>query len=221
MLDIEKNAFNILNSIPPNVELVLVTKTISLENILKVLNCGIKNIGENKVQEALIKYDVLKNHNIKFHLIGHLQKNKVNKAVRIFDLIQSVDSLEIASLINDKAKEINKVQDILIQINISEEETKSGFLNNDNLLDDLFKISKMKNINVKGLMTIAKNTQDENILRNNFSSLRNIKENINNKNIFSNQLEILSMGMSNDYKIAIEEGSNMIRLGRAIFGERL
>jgi len=219
MLDIGKNVSFVLSSIPSNVELVLVTKTISLENIKKALSYGIKNIGENKVQEALTKYDSLKDYAIKWHLIGNLQKNKVNKAVKIFDLIQSVDSVDLAYCINEKSKQINKIQDILIQINISKEESKNGFY--EDAFEDLSKISKMNNINVKGLMTIAKNTDDENILRKTFSDLRNLKNKINDKNIFPNKLEILSMGMSNDYKIAIEEGSNMIRLGRAIFGERL
>lgn len=221
MLDIEKNISDVFSSIPSNVELVLVTKTIILENIIKALNFGIKNIGENKVQEALSKYDSLKDYNVKWHLLGHLQTNKVNKAIKIFDLIQSVDSIELASCIDEKSKQINKVQDILIQINISEEESKSGFYKNENLFDTFSKMSKMKNINVKGLMTIAENTNDQNTLRKRFSDLKNLKNDINNKNIFPNKLETLSMGMSNDYKLAIEEGSNMIRLGRAIFGERL
>jgi len=221
MLDIEKNISNVLNSIPSNVELVLVTKTVSLENIVKALSFGIKNIGENKVQEALSKYDNLKTYKVKLHLLGNLQKNKVNKAVKIFDLIQSVDSVELASIINEKSKQINKVQDILIQINISEEENKHGFYINDNLFEKLSIISKMQNINVKGLMTIGKNTEDQKILRSYFSNMKNLKEDINRKNIFPNKLEILSMGMSNDYKTAIEEGSNMVRLGSAIFGEGL
>lgn len=221
MLDIENNILSILKSIPSNIELIAVTKTVSIENIVKALNCGIKSIGENRLQEALLKYEKLKSFDIKWHLIGSLQNNKIGKAVKIFDLIQSVDTVNLAETINKKASEINKTQNILIQINISEEETKSGFINNEDLFENLYKISKMNNISVKGLMTIAKNTDDKNSIKKSFSDLKNLKSYINNKKIFPKNLEVLSMGMSNDYNLAIEEGSNMIRLGKAIFGDRL
>lgn len=216
---IKDNIEKILGSVPQNVTIIAVTKTVGIEKIKDAVMNGITNIGENRLQEALGKYDDLKSLGLVWHLIGSLQTNKAKKAVEIFDLIHSVDSYNLASVIDKEAQKINKKQDVLLQVNISKEETKRGFFVSEleNILPDL---SKLGNINVKGLMTIAPDTNDENFIRDCFIQTRNLKNKINELNYFSHKLETLSMGMSNDYTIALEESSTMIRLGRAIFGDR-
>lgn len=218
-MNIEDNVKNFLQEIPEDVVLVAITKTVDVEKIKQAIKSGITQIGENKVQEALSKYSDLKEFNLKWHLVGSLQTNKVKKAVQIFDLIHSVDTLKLAEVINKEALNINKMQDVLLQVNVSKEETKSGF-DIDNIFDFLPEISKLQNIKVRGLMTIANNTLDESQIRLCFRKLKNLEEEINKKAFFNDKLTELSMGMTNDFKIAIEEGSSIIRLGRAIFGER-
>lgn len=218
-MDIEDNVKHFLQELPKNVTLIAVTKTVDVDRIKVSIKAGVTDIGENKVQEALSKYSELKDFNLKWHLIGSLQTNKVKKAVQIFDLIHSVDTLKLAEVIDKESFNINKMQDVLLQVNVSKEETKSGF-EIENLFEVLSKLSKLKNIRVRGLMTIANNTQEEIQIRDCFKKLRNLKEEINNKAFFENELTLLSMGMTNDYKIAISEGASMVRLGRAIFGNR-
>jgi pyridoxal phosphate enzyme (YggS family) len=218
-LDIEDNVKHFLQELPKNVTLIAVTKTVDVDRIKVSIKAGVTDIGENKVQEALSKYSELKDFNLKWHLIGSLQTNKVKKAVQIFDLIHSVDTLKLAEVIDKESFNINKMQDVLLQVNVSKEETKSGF-EIENLFEVLSELSKLKNIRVRGLMTIANNTQEEIQIRDCFKKLRNLKEEINNKAFFENELTLLSMGMTNDYKIAISEGASMVRLGRAIFGNR-
>lgn len=218
-MNIEDNVKNFLQEIPEDVVLVAITKTVDVEKIKQAIKSGITQIGENKVQEALSKYSDLKEFNLKWHLVGSLQTNKVKKAVQIFDLIHSVDTLKLAEVINKEALNINKMQDVLLQVNVSKEETKSGF-DIDSIFDFLPAISKLQNIKVRGLMTIANNTLDESQIRLCFRKLKNLEEEINKKAFFNDKLTELSMGMTNDFKIAIEEGSSIIRLGRAIFGER-
>ncbi|MFN8576808.1 MAG: YggS family pyridoxal phosphate-dependent enzyme [Candidatus Sericytochromatia bacterium] len=216
---VEENIKHFFEEIPSSVEIIAVTKTVDVDRIKLAAKAGIKNIGENKVQEALNKFNDLKDFNLKWHLIGSLQSNKAKKAVEIFDLIHSIDSVKLANVVNKEAEKLSKVQNVLLQVNVSREETKSGFS-----IEDLFKalteLSCLKNLNIIGLMTIGSNTDDENQIRFCFSELRKIKDKINKDKYFKNELNILSMGMSNDYKIAIEEGANFVRLGRAIFGER-
>lgn len=218
-MNIEDNVKNFLQEIPEDVVLVAITKTVDVEKIKQAIKSGITQIGENKVQEALSKYSDLKEFNLKWHLVGSLQTNKVKKAVQIFDLIHSVDTLKLAEVINKEALNINKMQEVLLQVNVSNEETKSGF-DIDSIFDFLPEISKLQNIKVRGLMTIANNTLDESQIRLCFRKLKNLEEEINKKAFFNDKLTELSMGMTNDFKIAIEEGSSIIRLGRAIFGER-
>lgn len=218
-MNIEDNVKHFLQELPENVTLIAVTKTVDVDRIKVSIKAGVTNIGENKVQEALSKYSELKEFNLKWHLIGSLQTNKAKKAVQIFDLIHSIDTLKLAEVINKEALNICKVQDVLLQVNVSKEETKSGF-EIENLFEVLSELSKLKNIRVRGLMTIANNTQEENKIRDCFRKLRELKEEINNKAFFENELTLLSMGMTNDYKIAISEGTSMVRLGRAIFGDR-
>lgn len=221
MVSIKEKVKFFLESIPKDITIIAVTKTVDTDRIVEAIDAGINNLGENRVQEAEIKFSELKDYNLKWHLIGSLQKNKVKKSVRIFDLIHSVDSVDLAKQINIEAEKINKLQNVLLQVNTSAEITKSGFsLDEEFLFSSAIEISKMKNISVKGLMTIATNTSDKTLVKDCFVNLRNLLDKLNKKNIFEHQLDILSMGMTDDYDLAISEGSNMIRIGRAIFGNR-
>lgn len=216
---IEENVSHFLREIPKSVTIIAVTKTIGVENIKRAVLAGLNNVGENRVQEAIDKYQELKDLKLTWHLIGSLQSNKIKKALQIFDLIHSVDKVRLAEEINKEAQKIGKKQEILLQVNVSGEESKSGF-SIEELKLGLPEIAKMEHLLVKGLMTIAPNTEDEKLVAYCFSSLKKLLTEINEKKYFEKNLDILSMGMSNDYKIAIVEGSSMIRLGRAIFGER-
>ncbi len=216
---VEENTKYFVSNTPDSVTLIGVTKTKGIEDIKRAVRAGIKNIGENKVQEALEKYQELKDLDLIWHFIGRLQTNKVKKSVEIFDLIHSVDRINLAEEIDKEASKLNKKQKVLLQVNTSGEESKAGF-SIDDLIESLPKIVQMNSLDVVGLMTVAPATEDESLLRKCFSSLRELKDKINESKYFTQELKILSMGMTGDYAIAIEEGSTMIRLGRAIFGER-
>lgn len=206
---------------PDEITLVAVTKNRSLAEIKEVVSCGIYNIGENRVQEAVKKICWAKEQlpgfrNIRWHMIGHLQTNKVKEAVENFDLIQSVDSLKLAERIELAASKINKVQDILIQVRTSLEPTKTGV--QPYMVSDLLKeISRLKYIRIRGLMTIAPLVKQAEEARPYFRELRMLREELSTDKDLGVRLEILSMGMTNDFWVAIEEGATMIRLGRAIF----
>lgn len=204
---------------PEEITLVCITKGVDVEKIKEIIALGINNIGENRVQEALKKFEklqipVYRSGKINLHMVGHLQKNKVKYAVRIFDLIHSVDSLELAYEINKQAEKINKVQDILIQINSSGEKTKFGVKPED-LFSLANEVLKLKNLNLKGLMTIAPIVKNPEETRPYFRKVKELFDEFNH--LTNNQLTILSMGMSQDFEVAIEEGANMVRIGRAIF----
>ena len=208
---------------PEEISIVAVSKGRNLQEIREVASAGITEIGEIRVQEAVFKLNELTDQRlpagqagIKWHMVGHLQTNKAKEAVKIFDLIQSVDSLHLAAEIDKQAAKINKVQDILIEIKTSTEATKLG-LKPDAAIEVIKEIIKLKNINVKGLMTIAPLTGDPEKARPYFRMLRELRDEINQCSADSLQLKVLSMGMSDDFEVAIEEGSNMVRLGRAIF----
>ena len=200
-----------------NFTCVAVSKTKPVDDIEKIYNLGHKEFGENKVQELLEKYDKLPK-DIKWHMIGHLQTNKIKKLIPIISLIHSVDSLKLLKKINNEAIKINKVISCLLQINISNENNKYGFsidqireiFNNETLKDFKF-------IRIKGLMGMASFTENKNQIRIEFNNLKKIFDELKIK---YPELKIISMGMSGDYKIAIEEGSNMIRIGSKIFGKR-
>lgn len=199
-----------------NITLVAVSKTFPEDDISYLNDIGHLDFGENKVQELKAKYENLKHKNIKWHLIGHLQTNKVKYVSEFVHLIHSVDSLKLAEVINDQAMKHNRIIDVLIQVNTSNEEQKSGINPEDtkNLCEE---IAKLNNIRIKGLMTIGMFTDDEDIIRANFKVLKSVYDEL--KQIYTS-FEYLSMGMTSDYKIAIEEGSNMLRIGSAIFGYR-
>lgn len=194
-----------------DVTLVAVSKTKSNEKILEAYNLGIRDFGENYVQELTTKMDTLPK-DIKWHMIGHLQTNKVKDLVkRNIYLIQSVDSIKLAKEINKEAQKQEKNINILVEVKTSSEESKTGIPPEelDNLIQEL---KELPNINLLGLMTIGPNTEDEEEVRKAFKLLKEQKDKYN--------LNILSMGMTNDYKIAISEGSNLIRIGTKIFGPR-
>ena len=199
--------------------LLAVTKTHGVDKIMEVYNYGLRDFGENKVQELLDKKDELPD-DINWHLIGHLQTNKVNKIVGEVCLIHSVDSLKILKKINNRAKKLSIVQDCLLQINISKEESKSGFYEED--IEDIINQAKeLENIKIRGLMTMAPNTEDVSVIRSCFKGLKKIFDNLSDLSYNNIEMEYLSMGMTHDYKIALEEGANIIRVGSKIFGKRM
>ncbi|WP_162288514.1 YggS family pyridoxal phosphate-dependent enzyme [Tissierella sp. P1] len=200
------------------VELIAVTKTIDIDRINETIRVGISNIGENKVQELEKKYDLI-GDTVNYHMIGHLQTNKVKNIIGKTKLIHSLDRLSLAKELDKRSKNSDIITDVLVQVNVAEEESKFG-LKVEEVLYFIEEILDLKNIKVRGLMTIAPNTTDEILLRKVFRTLYNLKENIINKNYENLSMDYLSMGMTNDYELAIEEGSNMIRVGSAIFGKR-
>ncbi|MBU1125758.1 MAG: YggS family pyridoxal phosphate-dependent enzyme [Candidatus Omnitrophica bacterium] len=211
-----------MNRAPSDVCIVAVTKTRSAQEIREVLRAGILDIGESRVQEASRKIEELKAAGeipaqTRFHMIGHLQTNKVKEAVRLFDLIQSVDSIRLAKAIDKEAANIGKVQDVLIEVKTSAEATKYGVLPED-MPRVITEIVSLKNVSIKGLMTIAPLVDDPQEARPCFRKLRELREHLRDTGYgIPDTLSVLSMGMSDDFEAAIEEGATMVRLGRVIF----
>ena len=197
------------------VTLIAVTKNHSVELMQEAVDGGAKNIGENRVQEAAEKFLTL-NREVTKHLIGHLQTNKVKQAVKLFDLIQSVDSEHLALAIDKAAETVGKVQDILIQVNLAKEDTKSGVYE-ENLQSLISTVDELKNLRLRGLMMIAPNYSDVEECRPLFRRMRKIFEKIREGR---KDFDFLSMGMTHDYKVAVAEGANVVRVGTAIFGAR-
>ncbi len=200
------------------VTLIAVSKTKPVEMLKEVYDTGIRNFGENKVQEMCEKMDVLP-EDIKWHMIGHLQRNKVKYIAGRTELIHSVDTYRLAEEINIQAKKKNIIIPILVEVNIAGEESKFGTSAEDAMLlvED---ISKLENVRIKGLMTIAPYVEDAEENRPYFRKIKQLAVDIANKNIDNVSMEILSMGMTGDYMVAIEEGSTMVRVGTGIFGAR-
>ena len=220
---IVKNYQKIREEIPDNVTIVLAGKTRTMGEIEEIIAAGATDIGENYVQEAEKMYDSLgeKAKKVRWHMIGHLQKNKINKALRIFDVIQTVDSLEKAVDIDKKAHVIGKQVSTYLEINIGSEMTKAGIKPEYEVVENLVrKISKLEHLNLEGLMTMGPRFGDPEDSRPYFRKTKDIFEKIRALNLPNVNMKYLSMGMSNSYKVAIEEGSNMIRLGTVVFGER-
>lgn len=201
------------------VTLIAVSKTKPVDMLQKVYDAGIRCFGENKVQELCGKIDELPG-DIKWHMIGHLQRNKVKYIIDKVDLIHSVDTYRLAEEINIQAKKKNIIVPILVEVNIAGEESKFGTSEEDAILlvED---ISKLENIRIKGLMTIAPYVVDSEENRAFFRKIKQLSVDITNKNIHNVSMEILSMGMTGDYAVAIEEGATMVRVGTGIFGERV
>jgi hypothetical protein len=199
---------------PSDIKLVAATKDVPVELIREAIKEGITDIGENRVQEAREKFDHLKGLPITWHMIGHLQTNKVKHALEMFSVIQSVDSEKLAKEISDKAR--GNIE-IFIEVNTSGEESKFGAAPAEAVeLAQL--ISKLPNMRLTGLMTVGPLTSDEKAVRKSFQLLKSLSDQIKGLNLPQVELKYLSMGMSDDYEIAIEEGSNLVRIGRAIFG---
>lgn len=206
---------------PEEVKLIAVTKNVETDVIKKAVETGLREFGENRVQEAQKKVtsDELQvtSGRLLWHLIGHLQKNKAKIAVQLFDLIHSVDSSELAEVINKQAEKMHKIQRILVQVKLSDEESKHG-VTEDNLFDLFGKLDSMRNLKTDGLMTMPPYFDDPERSRQYFTRLRELKDRLESSGY---KLPELSMGMSNDFEVAINEGATMIRVGTAIFGERL
>lgn len=199
------------------VKLLGATKGVLPEKIIEAADAGLKLFGENRIQEALPKIEKLKDLNLEWHFIGHLQKNKAKEAIENFSLIQSVDSIGLLKRLQQIAQLEEKIVPILIEINIGNEPTKYG-VKIEELPQTIDEISKSENLKIKGIMAIPPYNPDPEKVRHYFKEMYKIYEKLSS--IFS-QIDILSIGMSEDFEVAIEEGSNMVRIGRAIFGERL
>ena len=214
---VNKNILRIISDIPDNVKLVAISKTKSAEDIRMAYETGQRVFGENKIQEMSAKYEDLPK-DIKWHMVGHVQSNKIKYMAPYVDLIHGIDSLKSIKILNKEGARNNRILNCLLQLKISKEESKFGLGEKqfkEIIYSDEYK--EIKNVKIKGLMAMASNTNEKSIIRSEFVNAKKIFDEINNRD---KSFEILSMGMSNDYKIAIECGSNMIRLGSLIFGER-
>lgn len=229
MSDIASNLFKVQETIrkaalkagrkPKDIKLVAVTKTVDPSKIKEAIKAGVTIVGENYVQEAKEKIAQI-DHDIQWHMIGHLQTNKAKHAVKLFDMIQSVDSLRLAEELNKQAKRLGTVVKILIQVNVSGEESKFG-VSPQGIHSLISQISnKMENLSIQGLMTMPPYFNDPERTRPYFRALRELRDRIVSSEIRNVTLGELSMGMSNDYEMAIEEGATIVRIGTAIFGER-
>ena len=199
--------------------LLAVSKTIDVERIKEAVACGLKELGENKVQEILEKYEPM-GEEVKWHLIGHLQTNKVKYIIDKVKLIHSVESLKLAEEIRKRAKKANKVMDILIEVNMAAEESKFGVAPEDTL-SLIQKIALLDNICIRGLMTVAPFVENSEENRECFRRMKQLSVDINAEKIDNVYMDILSMGMSNDFEVAIEEGATIVRVGTSIFGRRI
>ena len=229
MSDIASNLFKVQETIrkaalkvgrePKDIKLVAVTKTVDPSKIKEAIKAGVTIVGENYVQEAKEKIAQI-DHDIQWHMIGHLQTNKAKHAVKLFDMIQSVDSLRLAEELNKQAKRLGTVVKILIQVNVSGEESKFG-VSPQGVHSLISQISnKMENLSIQGLMTMPPYFNDPERTRPYFRALRELRDRIVSSEIRNVTLGELSMGISNDYEMAIEEGATIVRIGTAIFGER-
>ena len=201
-----------------DVLLIAVTKNHDVAAMREAIDAGVTDIGENRIQEAKEKYATL-DREVTWHLIGHLQTNKVKQAVKIFDIIHSVDSLHLAEAINNAAAGINKIQKVLVQVNLAKEDSKSGIYEED--LDELlYKVDELANLQLMGLMCIAPNYEDVEECRPLFAKMYKIFQKVKEMDFKTANILYLSMGMTHDYQIAVEEGANMVRVGTGIFGPR-
>ena len=215
---IRENAEEILKELPENVELVAAAKTKTPEDILEAIKGGVKIVGENYVQEAAEAFAAI-GRKVKWHFIGYLQKNKVKKAVEIFDMIETVDSVGLAEEIDKRSKAIGKVMSVLIEINSGREPQKAGVLP-ENARELVERVAKLSNVKVSGVMTMGPFSGDPEDARPYFIETRKVFEDLRENSIPGTEMKYLSMGMTNSYHVAIEEGANIVRIGTKIFGER-
>ncbi len=207
------------NRDPDSIRLVAVSKTKPAEQVMAAIEAGVTTFGENYIQEAREKINTLSTHPVSWHFIGHLQTNKAKYVVKLFDLIHSVDTLKLAKEINRKAQKIDKIQQVLVQVNIAEEASKSGTREQD-ALELIQAISEMKNLSIQGLMTMPPFYNDPEKARPFFSALRILSNRIQEQAIPNVSMTELSMGMTGDFETAIQEGATLVRIGTAIFGQR-
>jgi len=217
-MTIKQNVNQILSELPDGVQLVAAAKARKPEEILEAIGAGIKIIGENYIQETERAYEVVGNK-AKWHFIGHLQKNKVKKAVKIFDMVETIDSVEIAREIDKRCAQIGKIMPVLIEINSGREKQKSGVFP-ENAEQLAREISACQNIRVMGLMTMGPRFGNPEDSRPYFVETKKLFEKIKKLNLPNTEMTYLSMGMTNSYKIALEEGANIVRIGSKLFGER-
>jgi PLP dependent protein len=203
---------------PAEVKLMAVSKTVDDQRILAAIDAGVDMVGENYIQEAKRKIESM-GHGIEWHFIGHLQTNKAKYAVKLFDMIHSVDRMELAQELDKRSANFGKTSNVLIEVNVSGEASKSGVPLNE-ALTLVAAVSELKHLSIQGLMTMPPWFDNPEDARPYFVALRELKERINLANIDRVQMRELSMGMSGDYQVAIEEGSTIVRIGTAIFGKR-
>ena len=216
---IERNVRTILSEIPLNVQLVAAVKTRTSDQINNAIDAGINIIGHNYVQEALgVRHSIKKP--VKWHFIGHLQKNKVKKVIDIFDLIETVDSIELASEINKRSASLGKIMPIFIEVNSGKEKQKNGVYP-EKVIELVKNLGKLENLKVKGIMTMGPFTGDPEEARPYFAETKAVFDKLKECGIPHADICFLSMGMTNSYKIAIEEGANIVRIGTKIFGDRV
>jgi PLP dependent protein len=215
---IKETVSELLRSLPQGVELVAAAKTRTPEEVLEAIEAGVTIIGHNYVQEAAAAFPVI-GHRAKWHMIGHLQSNKAKKAVGIFDMIETVDSFKLASAIDKACQHTGRSMPILIEINSGEEAQKAGVMP-EKAMTVIRDITTLNNVRVMGLMTMGPFSGDPEDARPYFQRTRAIFEKIREAGIPGVEMRYLSMGMSNSYRVAIEEGANMVRIGTRIFGER-
>ncbi|MGM9539357.1 YggS family pyridoxal phosphate-dependent enzyme [Anaerovibrio sp.] len=201
-----------------DVLLVAVTKNHDIYAMREAIDAGVTDIGENRIQEAKEKFETL-DRDVTWHLIGHLQTNKAKQAVKIFDLIHSIDTLHLAEAVDKAAAAIGKVQKVLVQVNLAQESSKSGIYE-DEMMELLHKVDEMKNLQLMGLMCIAPNYEDVEECRPLFAKMRKIFDRVKEISWQTANIKYLSMGMTHDYIIAVEEGANVVRVGTGIFGPR-
>ncbi len=215
---IRENVQKILSELPQGVELVAAAKARLPEEVLEAVKAGVKIVGENYIQEAERAYALVGNR-AKWHFIGHLQKNKVKKAAALFDMIETVDSIELAKEIDKRCSQIGKVMPVLIEVNSGREEQKAGVV--PEKVESLIReISGLQHIKVMGLMTMGPYSPDPEDSRPYFVETSQVFEKIKKLNLPNTEMKYLSMGMTSSYQIAIAEGANMVRIGTKIFGER-
>jgi len=215
---IRERVKKLLGELPKGVLLVGAAKTRTPDEILEAVEAGLEIVGENYVQEAERAFEKL-GQRVRWHMIGHLQTNKVKKAVRVFDMIETVSSTRLAEEIDKISMKIGKVMPVLIEINSGEEEQKSG-VKPDEALDLIRSLSSFKNIKIVGLMTMGPFTGDPEESRPYFQKTKKIFDTLKAMDLPGVEMAYLSMGMSNSYKVALEEGANMVRIGTKLFGER-
>jgi len=203
---------------PEDVKLMAVTKTVDDERIMEAIQCGVDIIGENYVQEAKRKIEKM-GHSIEWHLIGHLQSNKAKYAVRFFDMLHSVDRMGLARELDRRSAMNDRVMPVLIEVNISGEETKSGVPRGE-VIPLIREVAELEHLAVRGLMTLPAWFDNPEDARPSFAGLRELRDMIVDANIPGVEMRELSMGMTDDFEVAIEEGATIVRIGRALFGER-